>query len=287
MKKIFYTSSVLAALSLTLLSGCKKDTVAFPDKVQNNGTYADLAYITPNFPVIADADGILISAQVTNQKTIIISPFANEYEYGMAKFTNTTGNFSNLADAGTITLNDSTLAKSSTFSYLSTANAYTLNLSNTAKWNVGGNGAFGGIAYTGNSNNPNYSNSITNWDSKWVPTYPRNLTLGSSTYHLDSLYNVSPAYSIPIKNYTDSLKTDSVNIVMVDNTGFYYSKTVSSKAITADFAPNDFASKPSFDISSFKLQINAINYDTAITVNSKKYYFLKMQSNIKYYGATK
>jgi hypothetical protein len=316
MKKIFYTASVLATLSVTLFTGCKKDTVAFPDKAQSNGTYSDLAYITPYFPAIADADGILIAAQVTNQKTVIISPYINIYEYGMAKFTNSTGNFASLADAGSITVNDSNLVKSSALSYLSSTSTYSLNFSNSAAWNIGGNGSFQGTTYTLTGANPTYSNSFANWDSKWTPIYPKPLYVvparpiksnytgasgspgdtiqfkadystyitDSVTHYKDSVYNATNQYSIAIKNYTSN--ADTVIIAMVDGSGFSYIRKAPATDSLAYFKPNDFLGYSSYDISTFKLQFNAIKYNSTM-VGAKKYYFLKMASYIKYYQATK
>ncbi len=325
MKKIVYASGVLAALSLTLFTGCKKvNEGPFPAKPQSNGTYQDFSYTTPYFPTLGDADGILISAQVYNEKTEIVSGFYNTYEYGMAKFASGTGNFNTLVDAGNVTLNDSVLAKSSALSYLSSISNFTLNLSSTIAWNVSGNSANGtpAITYTLNpASNPTYSNTINNWDSKWAPIYPRTLyavparppythlnsistaadTAGhianlpaitlflkdSAQHTTDSVYNATVQYSIPIKGYTAN--TDTLIIAMIDGAGFSYIRKV-APAIAADsvanFRPNDFAGYPSYNIGSFTLQINAIKYNWAM-INSKKYYFLQMNSNVQYFGATR
>src|SRR6185312_2393633 len=176
MKKLYYAASLLTLVSLSVLTGCKKDTVAFPTNSQSNGTYPDLVYTTPWFPTISDADGIFISAQVTDEKTVVISPYKNIYEYGMAKVTNSTGNFSSLADAGTVTLNDTVLSKSTALAYLSSITNYTLNLSNATVWNIAGNGgALPAATFTNTNNNPIYSSDPANWDSKWVPILPRQL----------------------------------------------------------------------------------------------------------------
>ncbi|HKC69839.1 MAG TPA: hypothetical protein VKG26_16505 [Bacteroidia bacterium] len=312
MKKLYYAASLLAVVSLSVLTGCKKDTVAFPTNPQSNGTYPDLAYTTPWFPTISDADGIFISAQVTDEKTVIISPFVNSYEYGMAKVAGSTGNFSSLVDVGTVTLNDSVLVKGSDFSYLSSISNFTLNLGNGAVWNIGGN------AFTATNTNPTYTYSPTLWDSKWAPVYPRTLYplpvrptithldststpadsayynankstittyLSDSTTHVnDSIYNRTVQYEIPIKNYTAN--ADSVFIYMTDDKGFVYKRTALPTDSLATFKPNDFLGYSSYDLTTFKLQVNAINYQNAI-INSKKYYFLKMASAIKYYQATK
>lgn len=318
MKKLYYAASLLALASLSLLTGCKKDTTPFPTNPQSNGVYPDLAYTTPWFPTLADADGIFISAQVTDEKTVIISAFTNMYEYGMAKVASSTGNFNSLADGGIITLNDSILVKSTALSYLSSISNYTLGLSSSAIWNMAGSGSVASFTYTATKNNPTYSDTAANWDSKWTPIYPRTLyslptrptithlgpnsTNADSVYYTantstiltylsdsigrvtDSTYNVTPQFSIPIKHYTTN--ADTIFIYMTDNNGFVYKRTCLPTDSIASFKPNDFAGYSSYDLTTFKLQVNAINYQSVI-LNSKKYYFLKMASSIKYYQATK
>lgn len=320
MKKLYYAASLLALTSLSVLTGCKKDTEAFPTKQQTNNTYPDLVYTTPWFPTISDADGIFVSAQVTDEKTVVISPYKNVYEYGMAKIAASTGNFGSLTDGGAVTLNDSILVKGNDLSYLSNISSYTLNLANTAIWNIGGSSSVSAMTFTATNNNPTYSYDPANWDSKWAPIYPRTLVplpprpyithlnassthsdsvyynndtnkamiktyLADSTTHTnDSIYNLTVQYQIPIKNYTTN--ADSVFIYMTDANGFVYKRTALPSDSLATFKPNDFAGYSSFDLPSFKLQVNAINYQSTM-VNSKKYYFLKMASSIKYYQATK
>ncbi len=323
MKKIFYTAGVLATLSVTLFTSCKKDKEVFPTKTQSNGNFTEFSYTTPFFPTISDADGILIAAQVSNEKTVVVSPFVNMYEYGMAKFTNTTGNFSNLADAGNVSVNDSLLVKAADASYLSTISTYSLNFNNTIKWNVSGNGSVPTISnyFLPAGSNPTYTNSINNWDSKWIPIFPRILyavpnrpaythlnststhtdTVGhmadiininaflsdSTTHNKDSTYNATNQYAIPITRFTSN--ADTVYIAMLDGSGFSYIRKMVPANVSdsaANFKPNDFAGYPSFDIKTFNLQVNAIKYNSSV-INSKKYYFLKMDANIKYYQATK
>ncbi|HTA61449.1 MAG TPA: hypothetical protein VK835_03295 [Bacteroidia bacterium] len=321
MKKLYYAASLLTLASLSVLTSCKKDTTPFPTKSQSNGNYPDLVYTTPWFPTIADADAIFVSAQVTDEKTVIISPFKNEYEYGMAKLASGTGNFSTLLDGGAITLNDSVLAKSTALSYLSSISNFTLNLSNTARWHKAANGTDTAFTFTSPRVNPTYSYDPALWDSKWAPIYPRtlvavpaypfdtipfpykhrdslnypNLTYkgavalyksDSTTHSVDSIYNATVQYTIPIKNYTTN--SDSVFIYMTDDKGFVYKRTCLPTVDSAAFRPNDFPTPfyANYDLATFKLQVNAINYQPAI-INSKKYYFLKMASAIKYYQPTK
>jgi len=318
MKKIVYASGVLAALSLTLFTGCKKDSEAFPTKAQSNGVSTEFSYITPYFPTIADADGILISAQVYDEKTVIVTPFLNTYEYGMAKFTNTQGNFSSLFDAGTIKLNDSTLAKANDLSYLSSTSTFSLGLSGKAMWQISGNNGVPSFNYKLNGVCPAYGYSIPSWDSKWIPIYPRTLyplparptithinssssssdsayynanktdilayLSDSTTRYKDSVYNATNQYSVPIKNYV--VNTDTVIIALMDASGFTYIRKVNATDSVANFKPNDFTGYPNYDITTFNFQVNAIKYQDT-TIGAKNYYFLKMGSYIKYYNATK
>ncbi|MEO8761050.1 MAG: hypothetical protein ABI448_09175 [Bacteroidia bacterium] len=316
MKKILYTAGVLALLSVTLFTSCKKDSEAFPTKSQSNGVYnSNFAYITPYFPNIADADGILISAQVYDEKTVIVSPYLNTYEYGMAKFTGTKGNFSVLTNIGGIKLNDSNLVSANDLSYSSSITTTSLGLATKVKWQITGS-TIPSFVYTLNGVNPAYSNGITNWDSKWVPIYPRTLYTvpprpsnpltaqdsvtyypvltytaalnvhksDSTTRYKDSVYNVTVQYTIPFSNFVTN--ADTVIIAMQDATGFSYIRKASASDAGADFRPNDFTYSPSYNVTSFNLQVNVIKYQDT-TVGSKNLYFLKMGSYIKYYNATK
>jgi hypothetical protein len=321
MNKVLYTSSLVLAIALTVFTGCKKvNEGPFPSNPPANGVYPDLVYITPVFPNLSNASGIIIAAQVHDEKTVIISPFQNNYEYGMAKFTNTPGNFASLIDVGAITLNDSNLVKSNAFSYLSSTSTYSLNLSKSTSWSFAGNSNLPGFKHTLNGVYPTYSDSFQNWDAKWAPVYPRtlypvparptfthlnstqihnaadstyyaqNLSLintyisDSTQHHNDSVYNITVQYIIPIKHSTAN--ADSVMIAMVDGLGFSYIRTVPATDSLAMFKPNDFLGYSQYDLPSFKFQVNVIKYQDTL-INAKNYYFLKMGSYIKYYQATR
>ncbi|HEX7414094.1 MAG TPA: hypothetical protein VF411_08610 [Bacteroidia bacterium] len=322
MKKVFYTVELFALVSITVFTGCKKiNEGPFPAKPSANGVYNDLAYITPSFPNLPDASGILIAAQVHNQKTVIITPFQNNYEYGMAKFTSTPGSFSNLVDVDSIWINGANLAKSSAFSYLSSTSTYSLNFSNATTWKLKGNSNISSLTYTLNGVYPMYSDSFQFWADNWLPIYPRTLNalptaptyplpvLSSSstpqdsltyntaqtykkdsiTYHTNVVYNAKPQWTVPIKQTVTTpgvTNADTVYIVLGDGTGFLYQRKVPATDSIANFAPNDFAGYPSYNVASFTMQLNAIKYKDTV-ISGKNYYFLKMGSYIKYYGATK
>ncbi len=315
MKKVIYTSTVLAALSLMLFTGCKKDKEVFPTKPQSSGVSTEFSYITPYFPTIADADVIIISAQVHDEKTVVVSPFVNIYEMGLAKAGVSQGNFSSLVSIGNIKLNDSTLYQANDFSYLSNVSTQNLGLSNKASWQISGANTF---TYTLNGVCPSYDYSFTSWDNKWIPIYPRTLYpvparpaithlsasssssdsafykankleittyLNDSTTHVkDSIYNRTSQYTIPISSYVTN--ADTVIVTMSDASGFSYIRKIAADSAGIDFMPNTFQGYASYDISTLNLQVNLIRYQDT-SVNSKNYYFLKMGSYIKYYGATK
>ena len=312
MKKIIYVSTVLATLSLTLFTGCKKDKEVFPTKPQSNGSSSDFAYITPYFPTVSDADVIFVSAQVHNGKTVVVSPFMNTYEYGIVKAGMSKGNFTSLVSIGGVKLNDSTLYQANNLSYLSNTSTQVLGLSNKAAWQISGANTF---TYTLNGVCPAYGYNFTSWDNKWIPIYPRTLYTvphrpsnpltaqdsatypnlsytaalavykgDSTTYITDYNYNLTPQYTIPISNFVTN--ADTVIVTMFDASGFSYIRKIAADSAGIDFRPNTFKGYPSYDISTFNLQINTIRYQDT-TVNSKNYYFLKMGSYIKYYGSTK
>jgi hypothetical protein len=313
MKKIYYSVVVLALLSIALFTRCKKvNEGPFPSNPPAGGTFNDLVYITPNFPTLSNATGILIAAQVHDQKTVIVTPFQNNYEYGMAQFANTPGNFSSLVSAGSISLNGTSLAASSANSYLSSTSTFSLNLGLSTYWQVG----IPSFNYTLNGVYPIYADSFQNWNNNWLPIYPRTLLtlpsppsyplpvltststpVDSTTYalamtyksdsltnHLNAVYNNTPQWTVPIKGYI--FNADSIYIVLSDGASFFYQTKVSASVDSIAFTPNTFANYPSYNVTTFIMQLNAIKYRDTV-VSGKNYYFLKMGSYIKYYGATK
>lgn len=329
MKKIYYSVVVIALLLIVFFTGCKKvNEGPFPTKPNAGGTYTDLAYITPSFPTIGNAIAILIAAQVHDEKTVVVSPFQNNYEYGMAQFTSTPGNFSSMISAGSISLNGNSLTASSTNSYLSPTSNYTIGLSGSTSWQIQGAGSVPGFNYTLNGVYPFYTDSFQNWDNNWLPIYPRkliplptrptlthlpdrpvpipnappswwitdsiyyyqniqtinNYITDSTKHRTDSIYNKTVQWTVPISGYV--FNADSVYLILKDGTGFLYQTKVAANVDSVAFTPNTFANYPSYSVSSFVMELNAIKYrDTVVSGN--KYYFLKMGSYIKYYGATK
>jgi hypothetical protein len=318
MKKIYYSVVILALLSIALFTGCKKvNEGPFPSNPPAGGTFNDLSYITPNFPTLSNATGILIAAQVHDQKTVIVTPFQNTYEYGMAQFASTPGNFSSLVSAGSISLNGTSLAASSANSYLSSTSTFSLNLGLSTYWQVG----IPGFNYTLNGVYPIYSDSFQNWNNNWLPIYPRTLVTlptrptithlpstsdpnyvtdttyyytnlsaiqtylsDSLTNHINAVYNQTPQWTVPIKGYI--FNADSIYIVLSDGASFFYQTEVSASVDSVAFTPNTFANYPGYNVTTFIMQLNAIKYRDTV-VSGKNYYFLKMGSYIKYYGATK
>jgi hypothetical protein len=319
MKKIYYSVVVLTLLSIFFFTGCKKvNEGPFPSPPNAGGTYTDLAYTTPSFPTIAGASGILIAAQVHDQKTVIVTPFQNNYEYGMAEFASSPGNFSSLISANSVSLNANALTASNNNSYLSSTSNYTIGLSGSTSWQIQGNSSIPTFNYTLNGVYPSYADSFQNWDNNWLPVYPRSLPIvpaqptvthindhsshSDSTYYNQNLstintflsdslqyatnfsYNKAPQWTVPIRGYV--FNADSVYIILKDGTGFFYQTKVATTVDSVAFSPNTFTGcQSSYDVTSFIMQINAIKYRDTVTSNGK-YYFLKMGSYIKYYGAT-
>jgi len=301
MKKIFYTSGLIALSAFVLFTSCKKkDKEDFPTKPNANTNTGDLVYVTPSFPsTLYDASGILVAARVTDKKVIIISPVKTTYEYGMAQFSNTPGNFVNLMDMGNIWLNDTNLTKGSTYNYLSTISNYSISLSSGVHWKVPNLN----VDTTYTNVFPNNSDTITNWDDNWLPltytvyakpapvlstdpAYPQ-YKIDSTQYVKDSVADYTINYSIPISSTTQN--ADSVSIIFFNNAGYYYERTWSDTVSYATFRPVDFKNYPSNPGSSnLIMQKNAIKYYKNTTASpGKNYYFLQMHSDIKYYTPTK
>jgi len=227
MKKLIYTGKILAILSLVILQSCKKDSkVDFPKQSTSNGNYADFSYRTPSIPNLGDADGILVSVQSHNFHIVTVSPVEQESEYGMAKFTNTTGNFYSLADADSIWINSTNCVKSGDFSYLSPITNYSLNFSSGINWKVKGSGSVSGFTHSLTGANPSYNlwphntASSATWLDAWVPTYQKAITVITrkpttgisppnppTPTHTDSVlwYGISH----PQPNITDTIRWES------------------------------------------------------------------------------
>ncbi len=306
MKKLIYTGKILIILSLVILQSCKKDSkVDFPKQASSNGTFPDFSYRTPTISNISDADGILLAVQAHNYHIVTISPVEQDYEYGMAQFTNSNGNFSSLTDADSVWVNSTNCDKSTSFSYLSSALTYSLGFSGNISWKVKGAGAVPGMTFSTSGGNPTYGYSFAKWDVAWIPIYPRTLiaptpvilpiathadTLrwlhdivlfknDSVTHRTDSIYNLTTQYTIPIRNYVAN--ADTVVIVMNDGLGFNYERKVLATDSLAYFSPNSFSGFPGFSLSALTIQVNLLKYNSTI-IGTKKYYFIKMGSYIKY-----
>ena len=89
---------------------------------------------------------------------------------------------------------------------------------------------------------------------------------------------------MPIKGSV--FNADTVFIILNDYNGFFYQTKVAATVDSVAFTPSSFAGYPSYNVQTLTLQINAVKYRDTI-VSGKKFYFLKMGSYIKYYGATK
>ncbi|MBS1646381.1 MAG: hypothetical protein JST67_03460 [Bacteroidetes bacterium] len=313
MKKIIYSASIMCLASSLFVTGCKKDTTPFPTNSQSNSNpYSDYSFTTPYFPTLGNADAILVAARVSNTRSVIVSPVSFTYEYGMAKFAASTGNFTNLLNIGNITLNDSNLANTGANYYLSSINSYSINLSGGVVWNVAGTN------YTIANPMPSYTYAPNLWDTKWMPVYPVNFhndivrpapsnplsatdivnypgmtfaqavnahKADSTQRNKDSLFNILPAFGIPLKNYLSN--ADSISLVMTDGAGFTFVKTFPASDTVAYVYPKDFANSPStYNNLSFITQLNAYKYQS-MPVSGKNYCFLNLASYMKYNQATK
>ena len=269
MKKIYYTVAVLTLLSLVIFSSCKKiNEGPFPSPTPANGNYPDLTYITPLFPSIANASGILIAVQAHNEKTVIVTPFQNNYEYGMAQFTGTPGNFNSLINAGSISLNSTSLAQSSTNNYLSSASTFSINLSGSTIWQMGGASNIPAFNYSLNGVYPTFTDSFQKWNNAWIPIY------GATTD--------TQTVRIPISAYANN--ADSVVVAFI-NGSYVAQKKQAATDVQAIFHVSDFNGFPG-GITNLILQINAIKYRDTV-ISGKYYYLLKMGSYTKYYTPTK
>lgn len=294
--------SVFAAALALVATSCKKDVGEFPKQSVAGGTDNDFVYDAPVLPGIKDADGIIAAVEMHNYRIEIVSPFEKTYQYGMAEFTNTTGNFSVLTGAGAVVVDTSNLTANASGLYQSYPTTYSLNFgSNNTAWSVSGAGGFAATAYTVPAGQPSYSllpsTFVSYWKDEWVPTAPRTLVipvLGGNThadsvkyatakqqYHTDSLYNATPCVTLPVKNYVAN--TDTMVVLWHDDAGYSYYKKVPATDSLALITPNDFGTNTNYSITSnFKMEISLVKYHPVMS-GSKKLYFIRMSSYVKYW----
>ncbi len=223
MKNSIYTVKFLVlAVSVSFLASCKKDTVAFPKQTLSNGTTGDYIYGTPSLPVIKDADGILAAIHVHNYRILTISPFEKEFQYGIAAFTNTSGNFTSLTSGGSVTVDTSNLTPSLAFLYQSYPTTYSLNFSSNVSWNVTGAGSVPAMTYTLVNGNPSYSafansaaSGFSYWKDEWVPTYPKILNKPLPVVPKPA------AAAPPMPNHADTLRWKH-DVKVHDSLNVYY-----------------------------------------------------------------
>lgn len=289
-------------LGLALFS-CKKDTTAFPTQSAAGGTDGDFVYTTPTLPSISDADGILAAVHAHNYRIVVLSPFQQEYQYGMAAFTNTTGNFSMLTSGGNVTIDNMALTANSNMLYQSNATTYSIGLEGTNNWSVTGDVSVPAMSYTDTSDLPKWTlfsthPTISYWKDEWVPVKPREIQYptpvpstdtvnypqyqaDSTKYVTDSVWNETPFLEIPLQGYVSG--TDTVSIHWHDDAGFKFEKKFAATDSLATIKPNDFKNMQTYSSTAdFMMEVNLIKYNAVLT-GGKKYYYLKMSSHMKYW----
>lgn len=286
MKKL----SIYAIAAFTLmLTSCKKDKETFPTKAQSNGVTTEQAKIFPIMFTMPDADGMLAAVKAYNYKTVVVNPYLESTEYGMASFTATKGDFSNLTDAGTVTLDTTVLQKNTALQYLSSLNYYSINLQNLLVWNVSGGTSADALTYTAtNLTFPKDTLDPSSWGSDWLPPVYKDYTAEpfGDQRSKDSVYDNSVAFKIPNTILGGAANCDTIIIRFKDNNGTTFVRGMSpSNSQGATFYPYQFQNTAAFDNKSLTLEINAIKIDHISTMPSgRKYYFLKQSSYIKYLG---
>ncbi len=297
----------LLAVSLSLfVASCKKDTGEFPKQSSGGGNTQDFVYGTATLPSIADADGIIAAADVHNYRTLVISPFEKRYQYGLAAFTNTTGNFSALTSGGAVTVDTSALTAQSSGLYQSYPTTYSLNFASANSWNITGSGSVPAMTYTLTNPIPTYSlfpastggsYYVSFWKDDWIPAQPRKTPkplpvippggTGYATYKTDSIkfindsiYDFVPYIKIPVTGY--SANADSAVVKWHDNAGFYFEKRYAATD-SIKVRRIDFDGYPSYQQDAdFQMEISVVKYNS-IMVGVKKYYYLRMKSFVRYY----
>ena len=192
--KIYYrtiTLLLLAVSTLTLTTSCEKDeeetTTIIPDPEPTPDP-------DPAYPVEDDADGVLVGIKTVSITTNPIMPVPIETVLGTAVgfFTETSGDFNTLTDAGTVSCNENELSKNTNtgpgqFAYTYTpglANVEGIDFTDGAMWEVAGTSNVPAITYT-HSNFPT-TPEVTSGNVDVSQNYT--LTLANYVAGADSIY---------------------------------------------------------------------------------------------------
>ena len=193
--KVFYRTITLAFLALTTLTlntSCEKDedetTQTDPEPTPTPPAP------DPVYPNNSDADAVLVGIKTVSITSSPIMPMPIETVVGTAVgfFTETTGDFNVLTDAGTVDCNSNRLSKNTNpgqgqFAYVYTpglANPNGIDFTDGAKWEVSGSANFTAVIYT-HSNFP--SNPVVSSGNVYT-SQSYTLTLDEYVTGADSIY---------------------------------------------------------------------------------------------------
>lgn len=181
----FVKRSILAVIPvIAVLSGCTKAEELLPENP------ATPSASTPSI-TINGAYGVMAAVKSVSYTTVAGYTVPVEVNTAVAAFYSAPG--ASLVDAGTVTLENKALTKSSNNAYVYQTLTSPLSLS-TINWNVSGSGAVPAIQYT-------YERSMPSWSGyEGLPsTLTRSagitVTLGSSVSAADSVYVIVADYN--------------------------------------------------------------------------------------------
>ncbi len=203
-------SLLLFACCVVLLSSCKKEEEApTPAPTPVTGDPNTALYFN-------DADGVLVSIESVTTTETPIGPIDVPVGLASAFFTNTTGNFTTMANVGTVTVDGQALTNNNNVytSTISVTNPSGIDWMNGTPWEVAGAGTFPAV-------------------STFAQNFP-----GSSWAITSAAPSTSAAYVMSWGNVSNA---DSI-ICMVVGGSSYVTKTVAGNQTTCNFTAAQMAS---------------------------------------------
>lgn len=271
MKKQVITFSIIALTGVLCFTACKKKSDPAPASTSSSTTGGSTtggsssSASTP--PTASDADGVMVALRLNTASVISVPGFGNvttfiKLDGGIAQFPTTTGG-NTYQDAGTVTLNTTTLTKQSNNQYqkIQQPNQANFGLSSSVSWTVAGTSSVPAISGV-------YAYQLPTYDT----TYFGNL-LPSNTL------TKSSGLTVYISSYVShTTSSDSVICLITGGGSTSVKKTVSVNASTVSFTASELSGLSNTTNGQFQITPYSIYSNT---YSGKKYYFVSEQAYVK------
>ena len=259
MKKLTLLAS---AAMIVLTTSCDKKTTTTTPTTTTPTTTTSPTPPSPT-PTASDLYGGLVSIKMEYNSQPAGSPIPITLNTELASaFFNITPGGTTFADAGTVSVNTYNLDKATNNSYTKMATVgqtpssldFGDGTSAKSAWTVGGSGSVAGFSYSHNIAFPDYSGTL-----------PSSITKSSGASFTFNSSSLSGADSV---------------IVFIASGSTSFSKTYAANAGTVTISASDLASLTAVSDNTALLEVCPYKYNF-VTLNSKKYVFIKEQAVVK------